>query len=481
MPKITLLVRVDQPIHRFVRGMVRSLDAQTFQDWEIVFLVPEEAPAEWYADSSFSHEKTSILFYRDRLLIGSLNPALSSLGEWVGFMGQHDQLEPDALETLMATVDGSPSLIYTNCVCFSRWGAESYRQEIPNINPVRLWHHNYLSGLSLFPRDWILSSGGFRTTATDDPEHDLLIRLTSQGGLVQAVHVPQVVYRKYRNSLFPIRDPRKLEFVPSYDLEAIEASLRNTWPKVYAQQIHAIPRIDFLDVEAPRGELVVILQGDEAQDLRALELLPEPNTETGMVFRVLHTGDSPAAARRVCDFRRIPFETLEGRAESQALNQIGFHSEGAVLALLKGLAPDETWMRGLHRIMRGFGAKAAGARGFLGDRIVFNVPNHKYEGRYYDYRGRFGELTVPQNVAGLSGDCLLLDVMAFRELGGFDESFSTYYALDLTMRMHAKGYGVIWTPEVLYGAFTNETLSPEISRLAAKHPDWVDPFGLFQV
>jgi GT2 family glycosyltransferase len=57
-------------------------------------------------------------------------------------------------------------------------------------------------------------------------------------------------------------------------------------------------------------------------------------------------------------------------------------------------------------------------------------------------------LLYTQNVAAVTGACLLMPKAAFDEVGGFDEAFVlAFNDVDLCLQVLAKGYRVVWTPD----------------------------------
>jgi GT2 family glycosyltransferase len=65
-----------------------------------------------------------------------------------------------------------------------------------------------------------------------------------------------------------------------------------------------------------------------------------------------------------------------------------------------------------------------------------------------DDPGYFGRLTYVQNYSAVTAACLMCRRDVFDEVGGFDERFALCYNdVDFCLKLRAKGYLIVWTPE----------------------------------
>ena len=76
--------------------------------------------------------------------------------------------------------------------------------------------------------------------------------------------------------------------------------------------------------------------------------------------------------------------------------------------------------------------------------------------------GHMQRLQYTQNVAAVTGACLLVPRKVFEDIGGFDEGFVlAFNDVDLCLQILAKGYRVVWTPDAELYHLESKTRGPE--------------------
>src|SRR5262249_10560021 len=76
------------------------------------------------------------------------------------------------------------------------------------------------------------------------------------------------------------------------------------------------------------------------------------------------------------------------------------------------------------------------------------IAGHSHLNFPRDAPGYMQRLLITQNVAAVTGACLLMRKSVFEEVGGFDEAFVlAFNDVDLCLQVLRKGYRVVWTPE----------------------------------
>lgn len=85
-----------------------------------------------------------------------------------------------------------------------------------------------------------------------------------------------------------------------------------------------------------------------------------------------------------------------------------------------------------------------------GSRVVTPLFRHMDS----SWHGYLDRASVAQNVSAVTGDCMMVRRSVLDEVGGFDESFSLFYAdVDLCLRAREKGYFTVFTPHVCLSRF----------------------------
>lgn len=474
MATVTILVPIDDPNRRFVQKMLESIRAQTVSNWEVVFFVSDRSEPEDYIGLG-TEPNCYVMIYQNRLLMPTINAVRNTFGNFVFLMGQHDQLDPSALESLIAL---DADIAYSDDYCFSRWGYNSFYDRKPPINKIRLMHHNYLSRNILIRTSWLLERGGFNEQATDDMAHDLIL-----AGLESAKfgHCQEFLYKKYRNALIESKDIREKEYIPSYDLAAI----KDFWnlENLYVGQTHGIPSIQLVEPNLPSACLVMLLTADMGQNWRLIQSRPDLQFYPNMRVVGLYVGpdaDMPEVAS-FCDMHKIEMQILGDQSEVEALNKLARSCDTEIFVVNRAVHVYRTWLRDMVQDLNLFNGQLIGPRTFHRNKLAFGLPDHKYTGQDWNHRGRFSDLTTPRNASAVHPNCLVLRTRKLVELGYFDTTLPTLYGIDYAIRLDQAGESVIWDPRISADVGPDGWSQAELDRLTQKRPDWVDPYGMFSL
>jgi hypothetical protein len=149
MSLFSVLVRLHQPRPQLIERMLTSLVNQSNNDWELVLVVNSASTADHAMAKQLAEGHSNVrveLRPEGELLAWSCNALLSTLGTWVGFIGQHDLLVPSALDAMAATITASPQahVIYSDEEAIGTWGQISLPCDKGAIDPVRLIAQEYL-------------------------------------------------------------------------------------------------------------------------------------------------------------------------------------------------------------------------------------------------------------------------------------------------------------------------------------------------
>lgn len=479
MHTFSLLAKVQAPNAELLRRMVASVLGQSNNDWELV-LVTTLADQATATKLAMGHPNIRVVLRPDgELLAWSCNALLSTLGGWAGFIGQHDQLTPDALERMAETIAGAPQaqVVYSDEEALGTWGQVSLQFSKGAIDPVRLLSTDYLQDLSLIRTSWLGSEGGFDHQASDRPRHDLYLRLLASVGPEGFAHTPLRLYRRHRNRLLPATgDPRDRPYLPGYDLQGARRHFDRVGIPAKVAQLNGVLDIDFRFEQSPSVTVVLVL-GDNLEEgkaqLMGVGLLP---VYQPWQVRVLYQGVSPVARERyqaLCQGLRYPFREYQGSLP-ETLNQEASTADTALCLFLQGLPLNAHWLRRLVDLTLLPGIKAAGP--------TLITPTRQVDGGPWDSRGQFNHLAVPHSVSVLSPACLLVDTRLFLQLGGFEQDYPTLYGMDFCLRMTRLNHGCARTPRVQVQVPVPAPCSPEEAlQFRTAWAGWEDPYGLHQL
>lgn len=462
MPRYSLVVKLQNPLPLLAQRMRDSVLAQSLADWELVLVVPSQAPTDIQAAHSLAGNHAVIRVIHqpeNQSWAQACNAMLPILGDWVGFLGQHDQLIPAALETLHSATVGRPTVhvVYSDEECLDSWGQTSCQIHKGALDPIRLLSQEYLQNLALIRRTWLESVGGFDLLASDVPTHDLFLRLLEQSGTADFAYVPAVVYRKHRNRLQePEKDHRLRPYLPRYDLDAVRRHFERTGIAARVQQWNGTLSLDFPLETLPAVTILVVL-GDDVVFTKA-QLASLGTYPHATVQAVFHGKSQQAFLRsqEICAGLRIPLQRLDTNLPT-ALNQLMPAIDTPLVALVQGMPLGVFWLRRLVALLQLPSVAAAGPN------VV--TPVQQVTGAAWDSRGAFNRQAVPHTVDTLSAQCILFNVRQLLELGGFADELPTLFVQDFSLRLQGIGQHCVATPRVHVQTSTDSLSEPGESSL----------------
>lgn len=503
--KISVVVPVYRTPERFLREMIASVRGQTFGNWELCLAVVGEGgresgigsresgigiwesgiggmPIAWdrhgrdckdenmpLQSQSHGTQQPSIRAVRltENLgIAGNTNAALAlATGEFVAFLDHDDVLAPHALAEVAAAIQKHPDadVIYSDEDKLDEAGRRVDPCFKPGWSPDLLRTHNYLCHLVAVRRTLVQELGGIRMGFDGAQDYDFVLRATERARRI--VHIPKVLYHWRLHQQSTAQNTDSKQYLVEAGRRALAEHLERmqTPAKVTPGAKPGEYRVTY---QLPRQPLVSVLipNRDQAQLLgRCLESLAQSSyanyevlilengstqEDTGVYYEQL----SRKRQARVLNWTR-PFNFA-------AINNFGaVHARGEVLLFLnndvEALHPD--WMEALvtHALRPEIGA--VGAKLLFADGSVQHagvvlgmggVAGHVHSRFPRDAAGYLDRLRRVQNVAAVTGACLMTRREVFEQVGGFDERFVlAYNDVDYGMQVRALGYRVLWTPE----------------------------------
>ncbi|MBR2823416.1 MAG: glycosyltransferase [Clostridia bacterium] len=376
---------------------------------------------------------------------GNSNAALEmARGDYIALFDHDDLLRADALyEMAKAIGETGADFLYSDEMIFespkvTRVLGIRFKQDFA---PEDLWTNNFICHLTVFRRDLLEVTGGFRGDFDGSQDHDLVLRLTAAAKQIR--HIPQVLYfwRSVPGSV--AADIHMKEYAIDAGRRAVEAFLRSRGRgEIRVESTEAFPTMYRLRIPVA-GEpsvRVIIWPGSGAES--GLSELRAGTRWKNIRWQVL----APGAQSRNEAFRRA--------AEAAEEDYLVFLDE-----VPEALNPD--WIREMlqwaqEEEIGAVGAKIrlAGGTDLRHAGIVLGLGPEGVAGRAYfdmedDGVGFFGQLAVARNVTAVT-DGWMIRREKYRTAGGFDPEYGdALFDIDLCLRLKETGYRNMWVPEAL--------------------------------
>ncbi len=232
-PLISVLVPAYCTDPTYFEAMIRSLLAQSYENWELIIAdaSPDEAPLRTIA-YGFADER--ICYYHLESNAGiseNTNRALEQAsGRYIALLDHDDFLEPDALYHMLMVFETNPQarVAYSDEDKASGDGTRFYEPNYkPKFNMDLILSNNYICHF-LMMEAGLMNRLGFRAEYDGAQDHDLILRAAgtlyrSKGAII---HVPEVLYHWRCHEASTAENPESKRYAYEAGLRAVADLIR---------------------------------------------------------------------------------------------------------------------------------------------------------------------------------------------------------------------------------------------------------------
>ncbi len=476
MVKISILVPLYNTPLNFLDEMIQSVQAQTYQNWELcladgsdaTFASVKERCGEWVAkDNRIRYKKLE----KNEGIAGNTNECYAmATGEYIGLFDHDDVLHPAVLYEYVKVInEQGADYIYCDETTFK---GDSINNMItlhfkPDFAPDNLRANNYICHFSVFSRKLLEGTELFRSGFDGSQDHDMILRLTANAKKV--VHVPKLLYywRSHKGSVASDISAKPYAIAAAKGAVADHLT-RCGFKNFEIKSTRAFDTIFEIKYEILSEDKVSILipNKDHVEDLRrCIDSIKERTTYSNYEILVI---ENNSTQQETVDY----YQTLEGQENITVvmyqgefnyatINNVGARAAtGKYLLLLNNDTQviSMNWIENMLMYAQRPDVGAVGAKLYYSDKtiqhagVVVGLGAHRTAGHThykinYDNLGYMGKLCYAQNVSAVTGACLMVKKSLYDELGGLDENFQiALNDVDFCLRIRKKGYLNVFTP-----------------------------------
>ena len=507
--KFSILVPLYNTPEKFLREMIESVTAQTYQNWELCLadgsdaehtevekICQEYIAGDEKAAKQAGMPETRIKYERltENLGISGNTNACFKLatGEYIGLFDHDDLLHPCALYEYMKVIcEQNADYIYCDETTFK---GESIDNMItlhfkPDFAIDNLRANNYICHFSVFSEKLLEEAGLFRSEFDGSQDHDMILRLTKAAKKI--VHVPMILYYWRSHAGSVASDINAKSYAIDAAKGAVAAHLTACGFKDFkiesSRAFETIFRIRYHLTDKPLIS-ILIPNKDHVGDLRRCIdsittktsyehyeiVIIENNSTDAETFSYYETLKKHPAIRVV---------TYEGPFNYSAINNFGAsYAKGEYLLLLNNDTEVVTrsWLEELLMYAQRSDVGAVGCMLYYADYsiqhagIVLGLGAHRTAGHSHykmskDNLGYMGRLCYAQNVSAVTGACMMTRKSLFDEVGGLSEEFAVALNdVDYCLRLREKGYLNIFTPFAELFHYESKSRGSDVSEEASK-------------
>lgn len=481
-PLISIVVPVYRTPEVFLRQMIESVQAQTYENWELCIADgsgeergPEQIIGEYQRkDTRIRYQKLE----KNEGIAGNTNAALDmAAGDYAALFDHDDLLTEDALYEVAEAIaeNGGPDMIYTDEDKVSADLSEYFQPNFkPDFNLDLLRANNYICHLLVVKRTLLGKVGGQDAFYDGAQDYDFIFRCAEEAGKI--VHIPKVLYHWRVHAASTADNPFGKDYALESGKQAIEAHLQRK--KIPAQvtmlNYRGFYRVKYKVAGNPLVS-IIIPNKDEAETLkRCLDSIRERSTYRNYEILVV---ENNSTEKETFDF----YQTIDGKNQIRvlywekefnysAINNFGAsHAKGEYFILLNNdvtvITPD--WMEEFLGHCQRSEVGIVGARLYFPDDtiqhagIVMGIggcAGSMFVGMKRTMTGYMHRAVLQQDMSAVTAACLMVKRETFEKIGGLDENLAVAFNdVDFCLRAGREGYLVIYDPYVEMYHFESKT------------------------
>jgi GT2 family glycosyltransferase len=468
-PKVSVAVPVYNPPTAYLDAMVRSVLTQTYANWELCLADASTEPHVGPMLEAFAaadpRVRVTFLATNGGIVANSNAALATATGDFVALVDHDDTLAPFAFFEIVSAVNAAPDadFLYSDEDKLDRDGRRAEPNFKPDWSPETLRSRNYICHLTVLKRSLVEEIGGFRPGFDGSQDYDLVLRASERAR--QIVHVPHVLYhwRMHEQSTAANKGSKGYAYEAGrravqehLDRLGVAATVHDgpilgTYQVVYHLRTQPLVSVVVPNKDCPellarcvdslaKGsyanyELLVVENGSQRPETFAYyrELLKQPHV-------------------RVLEWTKpFNYAAVNNFAATQARGELLLFLNNDIEAI----SPD--WLEALVKVVVQPGVGAVGAKLYYADDTIQHagivvgmggVAGHGFLNFPRQAAGYMQRLMFTQNVAAVTGACLICPKKVFDSVGGFDEGFVlAFNDVDLCLQILRKGYRVVWTPD----------------------------------
>ena len=216
-PKISIVVPVYNTPQKFFEELVKSLQKQTYSNWELCLADGSPEPIAYMQEYPKKDNRIKYkIIGENKGISGNTNEALTlATGDFIGLLDHDDLLPVFSLYEVVKAINENPNVEFLYSDEDKLETAKGPRYGVffkPDFSPYTLNSANYICHFSIFKKELMDKLEGFRSEYDGSQDFDIVARASE---LTQnIVHIPKVLYhwRAHKNSTAQNSDSKPYAF-----------------------------------------------------------------------------------------------------------------------------------------------------------------------------------------------------------------------------------------------------------------------------
>lgn len=388
-------------------------------------------------------------------------------GEFIGLLDHDDELTPDALYEVAATLQETDAdLIYSDEDRLDAKGRREQPALKPAWSPDLLLSCMYIGHFCVYRKTIVDRIGGFRADLDGSQDFDLALRFTEETSKI--AHIPKILYhwRKVSSSASGLAAARDAVTEAGRRALIDALSRRRVDGEVDIESVYGFYRVR-RNITSAGLVSIIILTRDGVKHLRRCIASIESKTEYRN-YEILIVDNGSRSSATLDYLKHSPYRVMrldDPFNFSRLNNMAALKTRGDYLLFLN----DDTEVIAAEWLTAMVEQTQRAEVGAVGAKLLYPDGRIQHSGiilgaggaasnahRGVDGFSAAGYLNYPstiRNYSAVTGACLMIRRDVFLSANGFDEDrFPVSYSdVDLCLRLRKRGYLIVHTPyAVLY-------------------------------
>ncbi|TNJ36589.1 glycosyltransferase [Prosthecochloris vibrioformis] len=475
-PLISVVMPVYNPPLNFLKEAIESVRNQLYPNWELCIAddkSPNNAVRKLLRSYAKADSRIRCVFRETNGHISrASNSALElAKGEYIALLDHDDKLHPAALYYVAREICAYPDagIVYSDEDKINEEGERTDPYFKSNFNYDLFLCQNMISHLGLYKRSLVKQIGGFRANLEGSQDYDLALRVLGLLDHGQVRHIPRVLYHWRIHDESTAKNIEAKPYTSTKALEAVNEHLsrtnRNASAEIAPNAVQ-FQRINYRLTDPLPSVDIIIPTRDKAELLeKCVQSILEKTDYPLYNITIIDNGSVEPETLELLGRWKVEYSSIRVITDNAPFNYSRLNnlavtaSNQEYICLLNNDIEvlSRGWLREMvsHAIRPDIGA--VGARLWYPNNTlqhggvilgIGGVANHAHFQIHRGDPGYFGKAFLQQNIAAVTGACLLINKHKYFEVKGLNEEHLpvAFNDVDLCLKLLEIGYRNVWTP-----------------------------------
>ena len=472
-PLISIIIPAYNTPIKFLKDLLDSLRAQTYQNYEVCIADGNSQNADKIKKALESHKISKKIKYvkldENLNIVGNSNAALKlATGDFVALLDHDDALPAWSLFEVVKVINENPDadFIYSDEDKFDEADKPRVNPHFkPDFSPDYLRTCNYICHFSVFKKSLMDELGGFREGFDGSQDHDLVLRASEKAQKI--IHIPKVLYhwRAHRGSVAGGGIGAK-PYAIEAGIKAVQSHIDRIGLKGKVTSFGGVTAYKVV-YEVDRNALISIIipNKDHVEDLdKCVNSILEKSTyENYEIIVVENNSEEPATFEYYKELEKnekIKVITYKEKGFNfSKINNFGVkQSSGEYLLFLNNdtevIAPN--FLEEMLAFAQREDIGAVGAQLIYPDDTIQHagvvigiggIAGHVHVNLHKDSEGILGRALYPSNFSAVTGACMMVKRKDFDDVNGFTEELAVAFNdIDFCVKILQLGKYNVYAP-----------------------------------